>query len=64
MDRRKVRLLGNRLRGVDRAFTARQRKGKVLVTDRPFAIEIAAKHSMACFGRIEVRPCWPEKEAG
>jgi hypothetical protein len=84
MDRRKVRILGNRLKGVDHAITVRQRNGKVLVTDGPFAetrewtggfdllecadvdgaVEIAAKHPMARFGRIEVRPCWPEKEAG
>src|SRR5262249_57723630 len=25
------------------------------------AIEIAAKHPMARFGRIELRPCWPGK---
>jgi hypothetical protein len=81
MDRRKVRILGNRLKGVDHAVTVRRRKGKVLVTDGPFAetrewiggfdllecadldeaVEIAAKHPMARFGRIEVRPCWPEK---
>ena len=80
MDRRKVRVLGSRLKGVDHAVTVRRRKGKVLVTDGPFAetrewiggfdllecadldeaIKIAAKHPMARFGRIEVRPCWPE----
>jgi len=84
MDRRKVRILGTRLRGVEDATTVRRRKGKVLVTDGPFAetrewiggfdllecanldeaVEIAAKHPMARFGRIEVRPCWPENEAG
>jgi len=84
MDRRRVRILGNRLKGVDHAITVRLRKGKVLVTDGPFAetrewiggfdllecanldeaVEIAAKHPMARFGRIEVRPCWPENEAG
>jgi hypothetical protein len=81
MDRRKVRLLGKRLKGVEYAITVRRRKGKVLVADGPFAetrewiggfdllecadldeaVEIAAKHPMARFGRIEVRPCWPEK---
>ena len=37
MDRRKVRILGNRLTGVDAATTVRWRSGKVLVTDGPFA---------------------------
>jgi hypothetical protein len=81
MDRRKVRILGNRLTGVDAATTVRRRRGKVLVTDGPFAetkewiagfdildcanldeaIDIAAKHPMARFGRIEIRPFWPEE---
>jgi hypothetical protein len=81
MNRRKVRILGNRLKGVKDATTVRRRNGKVLVTDGPFAetkewiagfdllecadldeaIEIASKHPMARFGRIEVRPCWPEE---
>jgi hypothetical protein len=81
MDRRKVRILGNRLTGVDAATTVRRRSGKVLVTDGPFAetkewiagfdilecanldeaIDIAAKHPMARFGRIEIRPFWPEE---
>ena len=80
MDRRKVRILGNRLQGVELATTVRRRKGKVLVSDGPFAetkewiagfdllectdldeaVEVAAKHPMARFGRIEVRPCWLE----
>lgn len=37
MDRRKVRILGNRLKGVEDAATVRRRNGKVLVTDGPFA---------------------------
>jgi hypothetical protein len=81
MDRRKVRILGNRLTGVDAATTVRRRRGKVLVTDGPFAetkewiagfdilecanldeaIDIAATHPMARFGRIEIRPFWPEE---
>jgi hypothetical protein len=81
MDRRKVRILGNRLTGVDAATTVRRRSGKVLVTDGPFAetkewiagfdildcanldeaIDIAATHPMARFGRIEIRPFWPEE---
>jgi hypothetical protein len=80
MDRRKVRILGDRLQGVELATTVRRRNGKVLVSDGPFAetkewiagfdllectdldeaVEVAAKHPMARFGRIEVRPCWPE----
>jgi hypothetical protein len=79
MDRRKVRIIGNRLKGVENATTVRRRTGRVLVTDGPFAetkewiagfdllecadldeaIEIAAKHPMARFGRIEIRPVWP-----
>jgi hypothetical protein len=81
MDRRRVRILGNRLQGVDAATTVRRRSGKVLVTDGPFAetkewiagfdildcanldeaIEIAATHPMARFGRIEIRPFWSEE---
>src|SRR5262249_38512787 len=76
MDRRKVRILGNRLKGVKDAIGVRRRKGEVLVTDGPFAetrewiggfdllecadrdeaVEIAAKHPMARFGRTEIRP--------
>jgi hypothetical protein len=29
--------------------------------DREEAIEIASKHPMARFGRIEIRPLWPEQ---
>jgi hypothetical protein len=81
MDRRKVRTLGYRLKGVKDAITVRRRNGKVLVTDGPFAetkewiagfdliecadldnaVEVAAKHPMARFGRIEIRPFWPEE---
>jgi hypothetical protein len=79
MDRRKVRILGNRLKEVKDATTVRRRNGKVLVTDGPFAetkewiagfdllecadldeaIEVASKHPMARFGKIEIRPFWP-----
>jgi hypothetical protein len=78
--RRNVRILGNRLKGVKDATTVRRRKGKVLITDGPFAetkewiagfdllecadldeaVEIAAKHPMARFGKIEIRPFWQE----
>ena len=81
MDRRKVRILGNRLNGVKDAITVRRHNGEALVTDGPFAetrewiggfdllecadlneaVEIAAKHPMARFGRIEIRPCWPQE---
>ena len=81
MNRRKVRTLGYRLKGLKDARTVRRRKGKVLVTDGPFAetrewiggfdllecadvdeaIEIASKHPMARFGRIEIRPLAPEE---
>ena len=80
MERRKVRVLGQRLEGPKAATTVRRRNGKVMVRDGPFAetkewiagfdllecadrdeaIEIAAKHPMARFGRIEIRPYWPE----
>jgi hypothetical protein len=80
MDQRKVRILGNRLKGVKDATTVRCRNGKVLVTDGPFAetkewiggfdllecadldeaIQVASQHPMARFGRIEIRPFWPE----
>jgi hypothetical protein len=78
MDRRRVRLIGDRLRPASDATTVRVRDGNVLVTDGPYvetkeqmggfdvidcadldeAIEIAAKHPIARFGMIEVRPFW------
>jgi hypothetical protein len=80
MDRRKVRILGHRLKGLEDATTVRRRNDKVVMTDGPFAetkewiagfdllecadldeaIEVASKHPMARFGRIEIRPFWPE----
>jgi hypothetical protein len=79
MDGRGIRILGDRLAGVDQAITVRKRNGKVLKSDGPFAetkewiagfdviecasideaIEVAAKHPMARFGKIEIRPFWP-----
>jgi len=79
MDRRKVRVIGNRLKDAKDATTIRRRKGKVLLTDGPYteakewiagfdilecddleaAIEIASRHPMARFGRIELRAFWP-----
>jgi hypothetical protein len=78
MDGRGIRILGDRLAGVDRAITVRKRNGKLLKSDGPFAetkewiagidviecagieeaIEVAAKHPMARFGKIEIRPFW------
>jgi hypothetical protein len=78
MDGKGVRILGNRLGGLDQAVTIRKRKGQVVTTDGPFAeskewiagfdilecasleeaIEVAAKHPMARFGRLEIRPFW------
>jgi hypothetical protein len=79
MDRRKVRILGSRLEGMQDATTVRRRHGNVLVTDGPFAetkewiagfdllecadrdaaIEVASRHPMARFGRIEIRQLLP-----
>lgn len=79
MDRRKVRILGSRLEGMQDATTVRRRSGNVLVTDGPFAetkewiagfdllecadrdaaIEVASRHPMARFGRIEIRQLLP-----
>jgi hypothetical protein len=78
MNQRQVRILGNRLKEAKDATTVRRRRGKVVVTDGPFAetkewiagfdllecadldeaIEVASKHPMARFGRIEIRPFW------
>ncbi|MDQ6687848.1 MAG: YciI family protein [Actinomycetota bacterium] len=33
-------------------------------TDLDEAIEIAAQHPMARFGRLELRPFWPDEEPG
>jgi hypothetical protein len=74
-----VRIFGNRLRPMEDAKTVRRRRGKVVVTDGPFAdtkerlggfdliecndideaVAVAAKHPMARFGCVEVRPIWP-----
>ena len=78
MDRRGIRLQGDRLRPVSDATTVSVRGGEVLIADGPFAetkeqiagfdiidcanldeaIEVAAKHPVAGFGKIEVRPFW------
>ena len=80
MDRRGIRLQGDRLRPVSDATTVSVRGGEVLIADGPFAetkeqiagfdiidcanldeaIEVAAKHPVAGFGKIEVRPFWVE----
>ena len=81
MDKRKVRILGSRLKELKDARTIRRRNGKVIVTDGPFAetkewiagfdllecasldeaIDVASQHPMARFGRLEIRPLWPEE---
>jgi len=80
MDRRGIRLEGDRLRPVADATTVQVRGGEVLIADGPFAetkeqiagydiiecadldeaIEVASKHPVARFGKIEVRPFWVE----
>ena len=80
MDRRGVRLQGDRLRPVSDATTVCVRDDEVLIADGPFAetkeqiagfdilecadldeaIEVAAKHPVARFGKLEVRPFWVE----
>ncbi|HEU5108327.1 MAG TPA: YciI family protein [Micromonosporaceae bacterium] len=80
MDRRGVRLDGNRIRPPGDATTLRVRGGETLLTDGPFAetkeqiagydvlecadldeaIEVAAKHPMARYGQIELRPFWTD----
>jgi len=77
-DRNGTRIIGNRLADIGKAKTVRVRRGKLLVTDGPFAetkewiagfdllecrdideaIQVASKHPMARFGRLEVRPLW------
>ena len=80
MEKRGVRVLGNRVRPASDATTVRVRGGETLVTDGPYAetreqiggfdiidcadldeaLEIAAKHPIAKFGMIDVRPFWTE----
>ena len=80
MDRRGIRLHGDRIRPPADATTVRVRDSELLLTDGPFAetkeqiagydvidcadldeaIEVAAKHPMARYGLIEVRPFWTE----
>ena len=50
MDGSGVRIVGNRLAGVDKAVTVRKRNGKVLTTDGPFA---ETKEWIAGFDVIE-----------
>jgi len=58
MDRRGIRLEGNQLRPV--ADTKEQIAGYDIIdcADLDEAIEVASKHPVARFGRIEVRPFW------
>jgi hypothetical protein len=80
MDRRGIRLHGDRVSPPTDATTVRVRDGELLLTDGPFAetkeqiagydvidcadldeaIEVAAKHPMARYGLIEVRPFWTD----
>ena len=80
MDRRGIRLQGDRLRPVSDATTVAVRGGEVMIADGPFAetkeqiagydiidcadldeaLNVAAKHPVARFGKIEVRPFWTE----
>ena len=80
VERRQVRLMGDRVRPATDATTVRVRRGEVLLTDGPYAetkeqmagfdiidcadldeaIEIAAKHPVAKFGMVEVRPFWTD----
>ena len=80
MDRRGIRLEGDRLRPVSDATTVQVRGGEVMIADGPFAetkeqiagydiidcadlneaIEVASRHPVAAFGKIEVRPFWVE----
>ena len=52
MDRQKVRILGQRLMGVEHATTVRLREGKVVITDGPFA---ETKELIAGFWLWQVR---------
>jgi len=80
MDRRGIRLQGDRLRPVSDATTVAVRGGEVMIADGPFAetkeqiagydiidcadldeaLNVAAKHPVARFGKIEVRPFWTD----
>jgi hypothetical protein len=79
VERRGIRVTGNRLRPAADATTVRMVAGEVVISDGPFAeskeyiggfdildcadldeaIEVAAKHPVAKFGGLELRPFWP-----
>src|SRR5580692_7402129 len=68
MERRGIRLQGDRLRPVSDATTVSVRGGEEQIAgfdiidcaDLDEAIEVASKHPVAGFGKIEVRPFWVE----
>jgi hypothetical protein len=82
VERRRIRVTGDRLRPAADATTVRVVAGEVVISDGPFAeskeyiggfdildcadldeaIEIAAKHPVAKFGGLELRPFWPLDE--
>jgi hypothetical protein len=51
LDARGIRLFGDRLRPPSDATTVKVRRGEVLAS--------AARHPMAAYGMVEVRPFWP-----
>jgi hypothetical protein len=77
---KEVRLDGDRLQAAATATSVRNRGGRQVVTDGPFAetkeqiagydvidcadldeaIEIAARHPVAAWGTVEIRPFWTE----
>jgi hypothetical protein len=79
VERRGIRVTGDRLRPAADATTVRMVAGEVVISDGPFAeskeyiggfdildcadldeaIEVAAKHPVAKFGGLELRPFWP-----
>ena len=79
VERRRIHVVGERLRPASDATTVVVRGGETQVIDGPFAeageviagfdllecadldeaIEVAARHPMARFGRLELRPVWP-----
>jgi hypothetical protein len=83
LQQRGARIVGDRLRPQAQAFSVALRKGRVVVTDGPYAetkeliggfdviecasrgeaVELASRHPMARFGRIELRPVWPLGES-
>ncbi len=79
VQKRRARVVGDRLRPQSEAFSVALRQGRTEVRDGPYtetkeliggfdvidcnsreeAVDIASRHPMARFGRIELRPTWP-----